>query len=382
MLLCLPLMAAIQEISARIGRVTGRGIAANIRRHYSVWLLYPIIFLLVVANTINLGADIGAMGDAVRLLVGGPALLYSAIFSLLCVVLEVFGSYAKCSAVFKWLTLSLFSYVATVFAIHVPWGAAMKGTFLPSVHFTGNYWATFIAVLGTTISPYLFFWQAAQETEEIKKVPADKPLLAQPDQAPVQLARIRFDTWVGMGISNLVAYFIILAAAATLNAHGVTVVETSSQAAEALRPIAGQFAFIVFAIGIVGTGLLAVPVLAGSAAYAVGEAMAWPTGLDRKPLHARGFYAVLSIATLLGLTINFPGVQHVTHLTPIQALFWSAVINGVVAVPIMAIMMFMSHNRKVMGQFAHHSRLLRALGWLATLAMLLASIGLFVTWKA
>jgi len=381
MLVCLPLMAAIQEISARIGRITGKGIAANIRQHYSAWLLYPLVFLLVAANTINIGADIGAVGDAVRLLVGGPALVYAAMFALTCVILEVFASYPACCRALKWLTLSLFSYVGTVIVIHVPWKAAMKGTFLPSIHFTGSYWATIIAVFGTTISPYLFFWQASQETEEIRNVPQDERLKDQPRQAREQFGRIRFDTYIGMTFSNIVAYCIIVAAAATLNAHGVTDVQTSAQAAEALRPIAGRFAFFLFSLGIIGTGLLAVPVMAGSAAYAVGEAFQWPTGLDRKFGDAKGFYGILTIASVLGLAINFPSVQHLTHLSPIKALFWSAVINGVVAGPIMIVMMLMCHNKKVMGQFVNMSRILRMMGWLATAAMLLAAIGMFVTWN-
>jgi NRAMP (natural resistance-associated macrophage protein)-like metal ion transporter len=381
MVFCLPLMAAIQEISARIGRVSGMGIAGNIRKYYSAWLLYPVILLLVVANTINIGADIGAVGDAVRLLVGGPALFYAAAFAATCVILGVFLSYPKCCSALKWLTLSLFSYVATVMVIHVPWKAAMQGTFLPSVKLSGSYWATIIAIFGTTISPYLFFWQASQETEEIRNVTEDQRLRDQPRQARKQFRRIRFDTYIGMAFSNLVAYCIILAAAATLNAHGVTDVQTSSQAAEALRPIAGKFAFFLFALGIVGTGLLAVPVLAGSAAYGVGEALRWPTGLDRKPLQAKGFYGVLTVASVVGLAINFPAVQNLTHLSPIKALFWSAVINGVVAGPIMIVMMLMCHNKKVMGQFVNVSRTLRLVGWLATAAMLLAAIGLFATWN-
>lgn len=379
MLFCLPLMVAIQEISARIGRISGEGIAGNIRRHYSPWLLYPLIGLLVLANTINLGSDIGAMGDAVRLLIGGPALLYAAIFAVGCLVLQVLGSYPKCSAVFKWLSISLFSYIATALVVHVKWRAAMRGTFVPSMHFSSDYWATIIAVFGTTISPYLFFWQAAQETEEINRVCEDQPLKEAPEQAREQLGRIRFDTWVGMGFSNLVAYFIIIAAAATLNSHGVTDINTSSEAAEALRPIAGKFAFFLFAAGIIGTGLLAVPVLGGSAAYAVGGAMRWPTGLDQKPANARGFYGVMIFATVIGLLINFPAVQHFTHLSPIKALFWSAVFNGVAAVPIMVTMMLMCHNRKIMGQFTQISKTLRIVGWVATVVMLFASIGMFVT---
>jgi NRAMP (natural resistance-associated macrophage protein)-like metal ion transporter len=380
-LFSLPLMSAIQEISARLGRVTGRGIAGNIRRNYPAWLLYPVIFLLVVANTINLGADIGAMGDALALLIGGHALIYAAGFAILCLTLQVFSCYATYSKYLKWLTPVLLGYVATVFMVHVPWGEAMKRTVLPRFQHSGEYWATFIAVLGTTISPYLFFWQASQETEEIKAAPDEHALRVDPTQARDQFRRIRFDTWVGMTISNLVAFFIILAAAVTLHANGIMDVETSDQAAAALKPLAGRFTFLVFSLGIIGTGLLAVPVLAGSAAYGVGEALRWPTGLNRKPLDARGFYAVLATATLLGLAINFPEVQKFTHLTPMRALYWSAVINGIVAVPIMVIMMMMFSNKKIMGQFCRVSRRLRFMGWLATAAMLAACLGLFATWK-
>ncbi|HZK82399.1 MAG TPA: divalent metal cation transporter [Humisphaera sp.] len=381
MLFSLPLMSAIQEISARIGRVTGHGIAGNIRRHYSAWLLYPVIFLVVLANTINIGADLGAMGDALSLLVGGPALLYCAAFAILCVVAQIFSTYENYSKYLKWLTLALFSYVATVFMVHVPWGDALKHTVIPSFQRNGEYWATFIAVLGTTISPYLFFWQASLESEDVRETPGEEPLLRDPKDARYQFGRIRFDTYVGMAFSNMVAFFIILAAAVTLNAHHITNVETSSQAAEALRPVAGRFAFILFALGIVGTGLLAVPTLAGSAAYAVGEACKWPSGLARKPLAAKGFYGVLAAATLLGLALNFPVVQHHTHLSPIKALFWSAVLNGVVSVPVMIVTMLMFQSNKVMGQFARVSRRLRWVGWLATAVMFLATVGMFVTWK-
>jgi NRAMP (natural resistance-associated macrophage protein)-like metal ion transporter len=299
MVLSLPLMAAIQEISARIGRISGHGIAGNIRRHYSPWLLYPIIVLLVLTNIINIGADIGAMGDAAKLLIGGPALIYSIAFALLTVVLQVFGSYKKCCSVFKLLAMALFSYIITTFLAHVSWGTALKSTVLPKFQLNSEYWATFVAVLGTTISPYLFFWQASMETEEIRANVDEEALKKAPEQATKQFDRIRLDTYVGMGFSNLVAFFIIVAAAATLNVHGVKNVETSAQAAEALRPFAGKAAFFLFAFGIIGTGLLAVPVLAGSAAYAVGEALQLPTGMDRKPLAAKGFYAVLTLSTLL-----------------------------------------------------------------------------------
>src|SRR6185312_14928070 len=375
----LPLMAAIQEISARIGRITGRGIAGNIRRFYSPWLLYPVVLLLVIANTINLGADIGAMGDAVHVLAGGPALLYAALFAVACVLLEVFASYPRYSKILKWLTPVLFSYIATAFMVHVPWKQALRGTVIPTVHLSRGYIAMWIAILGTTISPYLFFWQAAQETEEIKTNDQEESLKKAPEQAREQLGRIRMDTYIGMTLSNVVAYFIILSAAVTLHAHGVMDIQTSAQAAEALRPVAGRLTFTLFALGIVGTGLLAVPVLAGSAAYAVGEALKWPTGLDRKPLDAKGFYGVLAAATLLGLAINFPFIQKHLHVSPIQALYWTAVINGVVAVPIMAVMMLMCHNKKIMGPFTRISKPLRAIGWIATAVMAVATVGLFVT---
>ena len=374
-LFTLPLMASVQEISARIGRVTGHGIAGNIRRHYPGWVLYPIISLVVAANVINLGADIGAMGDAVSLLIGGPKLLYSALFALACVLLQVFLSYRHYAEYLKWLTLVLFAYVAAVFLTHVHWKDALYATVVPRISFSGGYIATFIAVLGTTISPYLFFWQASLETEEIRCKADEEPLKKEPAQARPQLERIRWDTYIGMTFSNLVAYCIVLTAAATLYAHGIHNVDTSRQAAEALRPIGGNGAYILFAAGIIGTGLLAVPVLAGSAAYAVGEALKWPTGLDRKPLDAKGFYAVVVVATVIGLAINFS-----KKIDPIQALFWSAVINGIVAVPVMVIMMHMAGSEKIMGPFSRVSKILRGVGWIATLVMTAAAVGLFLTW--
>jgi NRAMP (natural resistance-associated macrophage protein)-like metal ion transporter len=379
MVLSLPLMMAIQEISARIGRITGRGIAGNIRRNYSGWVLYPVVFLLVIANTINIGADIGAMGDATAMLIGGPALLYAILFATTCVVLQVFASYPRCARVFKWLTLVLFSYVATVFCVHVPWKDALKSMVLPAVHFDRAYLSMFIAILGTTISPYLFFWQATQETEEIKTNAEQEPLRVAPNQARASFRRIRIDTAVGMVLSNIVALCIILCAAVTLHEHGIKDIQTSSQAAEALRPLAGKLTFTVFALGIIGTGLLAVPVLAGSAAYAVGEALKWPTGLDRKPLDAKGFYGIITAATLVGLAINLPTVQHYTHISPVKALVWSAIINGVAAVPIMIVMMLMCHNKKVMGQYTRISKPLNIVGWLATAAMTAAAVGMFLT---
>jgi NRAMP (natural resistance-associated macrophage protein)-like metal ion transporter len=370
-----PLMTAVQEISARIGRITGRGLAGNLRRHYSRWLLYPIVILLLVANTINLGADIGAMGAACKLLIGGPAPLYAVGFAVLSVLLQVFVSYTRDANLLKWLTLVVFSYVVTAFVERAPWGAALRGAVTPTISLEPSHLAALVAVLGTTISPYLFFWQASQESEEVKVNEEEEPLKKAPEQARVQLRRIRIDTAFGMLVSNVVAFFIILSAAVTLHAHGVTDIQTSAQAAEALKPIAGRFASTLFALGIVGTGLLAVPVLAGSAAYAVGEALKWPVGLERKPLDARGFYAVLSVATLLGLGIVL------VKLDPIKALFWSAVINGVVAVPVMVVLMQMASNPKVMGKFVVTGRTLRAVGWLATAVMAAASVGLFATMR-
>ena len=381
MVFSFPLMSAIQEISARIGRVTGRGIAGNIRRYYSPWLLYPVVALLVLANTLNLGADIGAMGSALQLLIGGPALLYAIGFAVLCLFLEVFMTYQRYSHYLKWLTVVLFSYVLVAIFVKIPWRQVALGTFIPTLSRDGNYWATFIAILGTTISPYLFFWQASQETEEIREHPDEEALESKPAQARVQFGRIRFDTVSGMFLSNVVAFFIVLAAAATLNAHGITDIQTADQAAQALRPLAGRFAFILFAAGIIGTGLLAVPVLAGSAAYAIGEALKWPTGLDRKPLDAKGFYTVLAAATLIGLALNFPEAQKLIHLTPMKALFICAIINGVVAVPIMIVVMLMADNGEVMGRFKLPPGSLRNVGWAATLVMLLATVGMFVTLK-
>lgn len=367
-----PFMAGIQEISARIGRVTGHGIAGNLRRYYPKWLTYTIAVLIVFTNTINLGADISAMGEALHLLNGAPLFLGAVGFGILSLVLQITVPYTKYASILKWLTLTLFSYVATVFAVHVPWGEALKGTLLPNVSFKTEYLTTLIAILGTTISPYLFFWQASQEVEELETTPDAEPLKKAPEQAPEQLNRIRWDTYSGMAFSNIVAFFIILTAAATLHMQGKTDINSAAEAAEALRPIAGSFASLLFCIGIVGTGLLAVPVLAGSAAYALGEALKLPTGLEHKPLEAKGFYIILAVATLLGLGIAL------SPINSIDALFWSAVANGVIAPPIMIMMMLMTTNRRIMNQFAI-SRRLRILGWMATGIMTLATIGFFAT---
>ena len=367
-----PLMTVIQEISARIGRTTGKGIAANIRSHYSNAVLQCVVFLLVIANTINIGADLGAMADALRLLIGGPIFVYVFSFATLCATLEVFIRYSRYVSVLKWLTFALFAYFGTVMAVKVPWVEAARGFFIPTLSSNAEFWTVVVAIFGTTISPYLFFWQASQEVEEIKNVAARKPLVKSPEQGTDAIERIKVDTYIGMAFSNLVALAIMVTTAATLHAAGTTDIQTSSQAAEALKPIAGSFAFAIFAMGVVGTGLLAIPVLAGSAAYAVGEAFKWPIGLDRKPKKARAFYATIVIATLCGIAITL------SPLDPIKALFWSAVINGVVAVPVMAMMMFISSNKRIMGKFVV-TGILRAVGWLATGIMAAASIGMVAT---
>jgi NRAMP (natural resistance-associated macrophage protein)-like metal ion transporter len=373
MLFSWPLMCAIQEISARIGRVTGRGIAGNMKKHYPAPVVYSIVALLVVANVINLGADLGAMGAGLKLLIGGPQLVYVALFGLVTVLLEVFSRYSRYVSILKWLTLSLFAYVGVAFVVKMPWGEVAKSLVIPQVSFTPAYMTVIVAILGTTISPYLFFWQAEEEVEEVKEREDAKPLERAPEQAPAELARIRIDTYVGMGISNAVALFIILTTAATLHAHGITDIQTSSQAAEALRPIAGPFAFTVFAIGIIGTGLLALPVLAGSSAYALGETLGWHVGLARKPNRAKAFYGAIAAATLVGVLLNYSPID------PIKALFWSAVINGVVAVPVMGMMMHLSSHKEAMGDFKL-GRGLKIVGWLATAVMAAAAVGLFATW--
>jgi NRAMP (natural resistance-associated macrophage protein)-like metal ion transporter len=373
MLFTWPLMAAIQEISARIGRVTGEGIAGNIRHHYPNWLLQVLVALLLVANIINLSADLGAMGAALGLLLGGPVRLYVVAFAAGCALLEVFARYERYVSVLKWTAVSLFAYVATALAVDMPWSKVIYHTVVPSLIWRKDYLLGIVAVLGTTISPYLFFWQSSEEAEEERIDPDGHPLIDAPTEARAEIGRIRIDTYIGMGFSNAISLFIMITAAATLNAHGVADVQTSAQAAEALRPIAGEFAFLVFAAGIVGTGLLAVPVLAGSAAYALGEAFGWPTGLGRAPRDAKAFYGTIAVATLLGISINF------FDFDPIKALFWSAVLNGIVAVPLMVVIMIMARRRQVMGAFTV-PRPLWAMGWLSTGVMAAASAAMFATW--
>ncbi len=363
-----PLMVGIQVVSAKIGRVSGEGLASNIRRHFPAWLLYGIVGLLLVANTINIAADVAAMGDAATLIAGGSAPLYAAAFGGISLLLQVLIPYHRYVRFLKWLTLALLAYVATVFVVHIPWGRVVMGTLAPHLSWKPEYSTTVVAVFGTTISPYLFFWQASQEVEDQRADPAAHALVAAPDQAQANFRRIKVDTYIGMGFSNLVAFFIILTTAVTLHLNGVTQIETSAEAATALRPIAGEFAFLLFSAGIIGTGLLAIPVLAGSAAYAMAGAFKWKSSLEMKPTRAKKFYGIIAISTVVGVLLGF------TPVNPIKALYWSAVINGVISVPIMTVMMLMASRREIMGQFVITLRL-RVLGWLAT-AMMAAAVSI------
>ncbi|MBW0168647.1 MAG: NRAMP family divalent metal transporter [Hydrogenophaga sp.] len=365
----LPLMVAIQLVSARIGHVTRRGLAANIKATFPRWVLLTVVGMLLVANTLNLAADMAAMAEALRLLVGGSAHVYAVTFGLLCLVLQVFLPYRTYVRWLKWLTLALLSYVAVVFTVHLDWWKVASDIFRPQLRLNHDTLLMVVAVFGTTISPYLFFWQAAQEMEDT----SDRPPQTS-DDVRHHLRRIKVDTLVGMTFSNLIAFFIILSTAATLHAAGVTDIQTSAQAAEALRPLAGDFTFVLFSLGVIGTGLLAVPVLAGSAGYAVAEAAGWPASLsaqlDRG--EGRGFYSVIAAATVGGVVLCF------TPADPVKELFWSAVINGVIAVPIMVVMMLLASRTSTMGAHVISSRL-RVLGWIATVAMSITVIAMLVT---
>lgn len=365
-------MIAIQMVSARIGRVCGRGLADTLMRQFPAWAVWGLIVLLIVANVVNIGADLAAMGAAAQLLIGGPSLLYSLVFAVVSTVLQVRLPFNRYAPVLKVLALSLFTYVATVFAVQVPWGEALKATVLPKLQLNTDYLVAIVAVLGTTISPYLFCWQAAQEVEELRESDEREPLKVANDQAPDALKRIALDTTVGMVFSNLIAFFMILTAAVVLHAHGKTDIQAASQAAEALRPIAGGFAFVLFATGIISTGLLAVPVLAGATAFAVAGAAHAPYGLARKPRQAKLFYAVLVGAMALGAGLTFSPID------PIKALYWSAVVNGVCAVPLMAAIMIVARRRTAMGDHTVKGALW-ILGWLATGIMGVAAVVMFTT---
>ena len=370
MFLTTPFMIAIQMVTARIGAVTGKGLAANLRKALPAAALYLMVGLLLIANTINIAADIAAMGDALRLVAGGPALVYVVLFGIGCLAAEILVPYHRYSKYLKILTLALFAYVAAAFSVHVEWDQVLVATFIPHLSWDRDLTLMLVAIFGTTISPYMFFWQASLEAEERKlhaNAGATAASLTRKRLAQRDASRIRFDTVTGMVYSNLIGFFIIVTTGATLHAHGITQIETAEQAAEALRPLAGPLAFLLFSLGIIGTGLLAVPVLAGSAAYAVAESFGWRGSLELPARHAPGFYLIVGAATIAGL------IAALTPLNPIRMLFWSAVVNGVVAVPLMVGMMLVVANRKIMGAFAA-SRMLMIGGWAAT-AMMGAVVG-------
>ena len=371
-LFALPLMIAIQSVCARIGCVTGHGLAGAIKRVFPGWLLAVLVLLLLVANTINIAADVAAMGEAARLVapVFG-AHVYTVAFGLLSLGLQLFMPYQRYVFVLKWLTLALLAYVAVVFTVKIPWGRAAVHTFIPAFTLDRASITMVVGLLGTTISPYLFFWQSSQEVEDMEARPGGRPLKDAPRQARREIKRIGIDTVTGMVFSEMVAFFIILTTAVTLNSHGVVNIATAAEAAEALRPIAGSFAFLVFSLGMIGTGLLAVPVLAGSAAYAIAETLGWTSGLNRKVLEARPFYAIIAASVIGGVLLGF------TPIDPIKALFYSAVINGVVAVPIMAVTMIVASKKTIMGVLVA-TPLQKLFGWLGTVLMGLAAIGMIV----
>ena len=368
-----PLMISIQMLSARVGWVTGRGLAAAIARIVPPWASIAIVALLVVANTLNIAADLSAMGESLQLVLPWWQHGNAVFFGVLCTALPLLLGYEAMVRLLKWLTLALLAYVGVVFLLHVKWDTVLARTLVPSLGGDGNYWMMVVAVLGTTISPYLFFWQSSQEAELRRRMDAAggeaHALVPLPAFMREHLYRIKLDTIVGMVFSNVIAFCVMLATALTLNAHGITDIQSTRQAALALRPLAGEFAFTLFALGVIGTGMLAVPVLAASSAYAVADVFDWRAGFDHSLVEARGFYAVVVVGTLLGTTVDF------TSLDPIKALIWSAVVNGVIAVPIMALMMVLGSRRDVLGDHMLSLRH-RVTGWLATLVMLAAVLAM------
>ena len=373
MFLTTPFMIAIQMVSARIGCVTGQGLAANLGKALPALLLHFIVGLLLIANTLNIAADIAAMGAALRLVIGGPTLVYVALFGIGCLFAEILIPYHSYSRYLKALTLVLFAYVATAFSVRIPWGEVLDATFVPRLSFTRDFTLMLVAIFGTTISPYMFFWQASLEAEERRlRDKAARNGKNKNHMAPQDATRIGLDTSAGMLLSNIIGFFIIVTTAATLHAHGHTQIETAQQAAEVLRPLAGPLAFFLFSLGIIGTGLLAVPVLAGSAGYAVAESFGWPSSLEMPARRAPGFYLVVAAATLGGLATAL------TPLDPIRMLFWSAVVNGIVAVPLMIAMMLVVGSRSIMGKFAA-SRALMIFGWGATALMLVVVAAMLTT---
>jgi Mn2+/Fe2+ NRAMP family transporter len=369
--LAYPLMAAIQSMCARIGRVTGKGLAANIKGAFPPIVLKSVVLLLLVANTLNIAADVAAMGEVAELVTGLDRHLMTAFFVFGTLLLQVFVPYHRYVFFLKWLTLSLLAYAAVLFTVHVLWGQVALRTVWPKFTLNSDAAAVIVGVFGTTISPYLFFWQASEEVEDLQSKQGAVPLVRDGRAAGTELRRIRWDTWSGMLYSDITAYFIILATAVTLNVAGITDINTAAQAASALRPLAGDFAYVLFALGILGVGLIGVPVLAGSAAYALCESMGWKWGLERKATDARGFYGVIAVSVLSGLAIQY------SPISPMKALFWSAVINGVVAVPLMIIIILLVSKKSVMGAFTA-SRSIIILGWIATAVMGAAAVRMFI----
>jgi NRAMP (natural resistance-associated macrophage protein)-like metal ion transporter len=371
-LLTLPLMSVVQFLCAKIGLVSGMGLAGVLRNYYSRWMLYPAVLALVVANTINAGTDIGAIASALNLLIPVPATYMIVPISLFIVALQFWGSYRLISQVFKWLTLALFAYIAAAFLARPNWGEVIKATFVPHLSLDGKYLMTLVAIFGTTISPYLFFWQASEEVEEEMSM-GRKTLQERQGATYAELRNATLDTNVGMFICNLVFYFVIVAAAATLHTHGKTEIQSATEAAQALEPLAGSAAKYLFAVGLIGVGFLAVPVLTGSAAYAVAETFGWECRLDDKPREAKHFYTVIAASTLIGMLINFAGIN------PMSALFWTAVINGLLSPPLLVVIMLVSNNRKVMGDKVN-GLAGNIFGWAAAAIMFAAAIGMILTW--
>ena len=368
----LPLMIVVQHICAKIGMCSGRGLASVLRKFYPRWLLYPVVAGLVIANTINAGADIAAISAAINMFVPIPIWAMVVPIAVAILVLQIWGSYRLIVKIFKWLTLSLFAYVIAAFLAHPNWGEVIRATFLPKITFDGQYITTIVAMLGTTISPYLFFWEASEEVDE-EKSEGRSSVAQRKGATDKEIKKEKIDTIVGMLFCNVVFYFVIVSAGATLHVTGQTNIQSATEAAQALRPLAGNFATILFAIGLIGAGLLAVPVLTGSAAYAVAETFGWRSGLDEKPRQAKKFYGIIALSTLVGIGIDFLGIN------PITALFWTAVINGVVAPPLLVVVMLVSNNKKVMGPRTN-GLFTNIMGWLAAAVMFAAAIGMFLTW--
>jgi NRAMP (natural resistance-associated macrophage protein)-like metal ion transporter len=366
-----PLMVSVQLMCARLGMVTGRGLAGVIRRNYSRWILWGACCLLIVANVVNIGADLGGMAEATQMMTGVNSLVWTPVYATLITSLLFWTSYRFIAKVFKWLTLVLFAYVIAAFLSKPDWSAVLRSTFVPHIEWSSAYLATFVGILGTTISPYLFFWQASQEVEEERKI-GRNTVAKRKGATKQELRNSRIDVMTGMFFSNLVMYFIILTTAATLHAHGETNIETAQQAAEALKPLAGNGAYFLFTLGLIGTGMLGVPVLAGAAAYAIAEARAWRGTLEDRPRLARKFYAVVAAAMLLGVGLQYLGVNAV------KMLFWSAVLNGVLAPPLIVLVVLLTSSRKVMGEHVNPP-LLKWLGWTTAAVMAVAAVAMFVT---